>query len=60
VLKTSRCPRSLVPSDFPYLADLYAHYQNRILWCAGGISDQPAVYEEAMTLIHQWAKKLND
>jgi hypothetical protein len=60
VLKTSRCPRQQTPSDFPYLASLYVHYQNHFLWGAGGISDQPAIYDEVMSLIHQWVNKLRD
>jgi len=34
-----------------HLIGLYLHYKNGILWNSGGISDQPAIYLQAMELI---------
>jgi len=33
------------------LIGLYLHYKNGVLWTAGGINEQPAIYLQAMEII---------
>jgi hypothetical protein len=48
---TNRCPRkAITPESRAWLA-LYSHYENGHLFTDGGISHQPALYLEAMTMI---------
>lgn len=37
---------------------MVSHYRAGNLWSAGGISDQPNVYLDAMQLIQTWSEKL--
>jgi len=60
VLKTSFCPRRNSPPDWVALTRLYKHYQNGHLWDAGGLSEQPAIFLDLMSLIDQWVGKLRD
>lgn len=47
-----------MPPDIGELAEIYRHYKAGHLWNAGGSSEQPAVYLDAMTIINHWADKL--
>lgn len=47
-----------MPGDVSMWSDLLAHYRNGSLWNAGGISDQPQVYLEAMQTLDYWSKQL--
>lgn len=35
------------------MLDLYRHYRNAVLYQAGGVIDQPALYTEAMLVIQR-------
>ena len=48
---TRICPRRLVTADSDYLLSLYSHYKAGHLLAAGGLSDQPALYLDAMRVI---------
>jgi len=48
---TRTCPRRLVTDYSTYLIGFYSHYKAGHLLVAGGISDQPALYLDAMQLI---------
>lgn len=57
---TNVCPRrSLRAEDTEWIA-LFAHYREGNLWTAGGISNQPQIYLEAMNLIQYWSRKLQE
>ena len=57
VIESDVCLLPMVSSDSVDFINLYSHYKNRILFQAGGISDQPAPYMEAMQLIHSIGSK---
>ena len=48
---TNECPRQRVTDDSRRWLSLYPHHEKGHLFLAGGISDQPAIYLEAMTTI---------
>ena len=60
VLKTSVCPRKSLPSDWVELMGLFRHYRNGFLWADGGVSNQPALYMDAMRLIDQWVNTFSE
>lgn len=45
------CPRKMVTEDSCYLLSLYSHYKAGHLLKAGGVSEQPYLYMEAMRVI---------
>lgn len=59
VLKTSVCPRSLIPADWGEILMVYGQYKTGNLWSAGGVRDQSAIYLDLMDLIATWVNKLN-
>ena len=48
---SSICPRTMVTDDSSHLLSLFGHYKAGHLMNAGGISDQPALYMDAMRVI---------
>jgi len=51
VIDSRVCLKPMI-TPFSYsLISYYLHYKNGVLWKAGGISDQPAIYLRAMELI---------
>lgn len=58
--KTRTCARRLVTPQTDYLFLLFRHYQRGHLALAGGVTDQPAPYMEAMALLDEWVKTHND
>jgi hypothetical protein len=50
-VESRKCFRSLINKDSHYLVGQYRHYKNGLLYVGGGVSEQPAVYTDAMELI---------
>jgi hypothetical protein len=55
--ETSECPMRALPTSIWTWFDLFKHYRAGLLWAAGGISDQPAIYLEVMRLIDGAVRK---
>jgi len=55
---TSVCPSRLIPTDFDIVTAWLPHYRNGNLWVAGGISDQPVIYLEAMATLERAIARL--
>ena len=51
---THQCLRKMVTPFTWYLLDLHKHYMAGNLAVAGGVTDQPAIYLEAMATITEW------
>lgn len=51
VLVTNICPRRQLPADWAAIARMFRFYRNGILWTAGGLADQSALYAEVMDLV---------
>lgn len=54
--KTDQCARRMVTPLSDYLLKLHHHYQNGNLAVAGGVTDQPGLYLDAMQVIGSWKK----
>lgn len=50
-IKSHVCFRPMISAESYYWLSLHKHYQKGLLFCAGGLADQPAVYADAMELI---------
>ena len=51
VFESSVCLKPMVTHLSDQMMGLYKHYENGVLWRSGGISDQPAIYLQAMEII---------
>ena len=51
---TRQCLRKMVTASTWYLLDLHKHYIAGNLAVAGGVTDQPGAYLEAMAIITEW------
>jgi len=51
VIDSNVCLKPLVTHFSHQMIGLYLHYGKGALWKAGGISDQPALYLQAMEII---------
>lgn len=51
------CPRKLVTARSWFFLDLYRHYKNGFLPCAGGLLEQPFSFVRAMAIIDEWMNK---
>jgi len=60
VEKTRTCARKLVTPQSDYFITLYHHYRRGHFALAGGVTDQPAPYLEAMQELDQWIKAANN
>jgi hypothetical protein len=52
------CPLQQVDPAAAFYLRLYSHYKNGILWCGGGLRDQPHVYLQAMEIIDAEVHKI--
>ena len=51
---TRQCLRKMLTEHTYYLIDLHAHYVTGHLAVAGGVTDQPGAYLDAMAIITEW------
>jgi hypothetical protein len=57
-MQTSECPRRLIDADTFQWLRFFKAYQDGHLWCAGGISDQPAVFMQAAQLFQDTVARI--
>jgi hypothetical protein len=53
VYESDLCPRQTITDDSRRWLSLYPHYDKGHLFARGGLSDQPALYLDVMSLIAQ-------
>lgn len=53
-LRFERCPRRLISPRSWFFVDLFRHYQNGVLPCAGGLLEQPCCYTRAMSILDRY------
>ena len=51
VIDSDVCLKPMITPFSYQMMGLYLHYEKGVLWQAGGISDQPAIYLHAMEII---------
>lgn len=51
VINSKVCLKPLIMPFSHSLIGLYLHYKKGVLWTGGGISEQPAIYLQAMEII---------
>ncbi len=51
---TRKCLRKMVTEHSWYLLELHRHYLQGNLAVAGGVTDQPGAYLDAMNIITEW------
>lgn len=54
----NRCPAAMLDKEARFFMDLYTHYKNGFLPTAGGVLDQPSVFNKAMLIMDGTINKI--